>query len=330
MSVVNKLPFEDTNGIYLPGGEIKFWVRFPDKYTEEFTNNSGNSTTVNIAVPWDDAADFKNLAMGFTTGTAGQPTFYRTIPMRNPYASKQYLQSMRLVSQVATQDQMEELQKASPDPTLFPWAKDAAYDNWPTGGWVEYECTFTTMPYPILRDDEMPAAGSGVIQELSRYVRKTRRTIVQERRLPSYGFETCEVAPTVIPEVGFVPYTTEEIIYTIYQVPIALVPDVAISNCGACVNDATFDGKATETMLFKGLAAPLEPYGGPSGELYVNLMYNFGHNAQTWQSVPVNVDPSTKLPVYKRLRVTGSDTGTGTGSPLYGKADFSALFKPAA
>jgi len=331
MAITNKLPFDESMGVYLPGAEIKYWVKFPENYSEEFTNNAGNSTVARIYIPWEESASFKIEAMGYTIGESGEDRFNRTTPMRCPYTTKQYLQSMRLTGLYTSQDQLAAAAEASPDPVLLPFARDPVFGDWPTAGWAEYELIFQTLPYPVLSDSEL-TTGSGVIPELARYVRKTRRTVVQERRLPSLGFETCEVSSTVIQEVGFVPYTTEEIIYTLYQVPLALVPDTAISNCGACVNDTTFDGKAAGTMLFKGLAAPIDPYGGPSGELYVNLMYNFGYNAQTWYKYPVGVDGSGNT-VYKRIRKykPGVDVGTtNDGEPMYGKADFAGLFKPLA
>jgi hypothetical protein len=333
LAITNKLPFLTENAVVMTGTNILYWIKWPDGYSESFTNRSGNTTTALVIVDWEDSADFKNYAMGFTNAIRGASTFERFTPLRNPYAPKQYLVACDLVEQYMTQDQREEMALASPDPYSLPWAPDPVYYNWPKGGWACYQLTFSTMPYPILRDEDLPAAGSGVIQELSRYVRKTFRSIPKERKTPTFGYETCEVTPTIVAEAGFVPIVETEIVYTLFQVPNDLVPLTAISACSGRCNSVVFDGKAVETMLFRGLAAPIEPYGGPSGELYCDLMYTMSLSPSTngWNYVPVGTDTgSPPALVYKRVRETGSASGTSPGKPLYSSVDFSGLFKPEA
>ena len=305
------------NVLFEPNSGVQFWVVFPKDYDEQFTKNSGCSSQFHYRVAWEDAAAWKAGMLGYTEGLVGGATYNRITPHKNPYTDKQYCIDVKLINQTMTDAQNTDRN---------PWAPDFAYQNFPSGGWVEYIATYAIYPYTILADDELGSSGS----ELSRYIRITNRSVPRERRLPTFGYETCEATPTKIPEVGFIPFVELELTYTQFEVPLDLVPNTAIANVGSHINEAEFEGYAPETVLFRGIAAPIEPYPGPSGELYTNLTYLFSYLPHGWNFIPMYVDETTNQIVWKRIRMTGSAAGTGEGRPLYPAADFDQLFKPRA
>lgn len=316
-------PLTESNAITEPNSGVKYWVRFPDMYSEQFTKNSGGVINVNMLVAWDDAADWKAGMLGYTEGSVGGSSFQRRTPHLCPYTSKLYCQSVQFVNQFASQDQL-----TGTTVDTLPWGRDAGRDNWPYGGYIEYMVTYTAYPYAIQIDADID--NGATIPEFTRYIRKTTRSIPKERSLPALGFETCESPPQYIREVGFVPFIETEIVYTWFEIPIALVPIAAIDACSGRTNSATFDGYAAETVLFRGLAAPIEPYAGPSGELYTNLMYTMSYLSNGWNKLPMGVTSGGGDIIWTRVRERGSASGTDPGKPLYPKVAFAQLFKPSA
>lgn len=305
------------NILFEPNTNAQYWVVFPEGYKENYTKNSGNTSKFVYSVAWEDVADWKAGMMGYTEGSVGATTYRRTIPHRNPYATKQFLVDLELVSQTMTDAQ---------NSARNPWGIDFGFENYPYGGWCQYAATYANYPYPIKRDSE-------VSSELDRYVRKVYRSIPRERRMPTGGFETCEDPSTRTQEVGFIPYVETEMIFTQFEVPLDLVPLDAIAKASGHVNLSEFDGKATETVLFRGLAQPIDPYPGPSGELYTNLVYNFCYKPPFgWNYIPKSVDQTTLEINWVRLRRRTSPpaTGTANGEPLYPSAEFLPLFQPRA
>ncbi len=303
-------------------GTIFYWVLFPEKYSERYTRGEGNQTTVEIVVQWKDAADFKKYAMGFTTGVRGEDVFRRRLPLACPWASNQYLAEMVAVS--AGNFAADEGGPA----TRF--ELDPVFDNWPKCGYVSYLCTFVSLNYQLLPNDQIESKigfiGTGVIPELFRYVRKTERTLPKERRVPSATFETDDGVNTKIPEVGFFAVYEKEYVYTLIEVPYDLIPRAEMDARLVKVNSLTFDGMAPETVLFKGLTGELQPYVGPGGELYCDLPYLMGYRPDGWNKAPVGFN-SSGGPNYIRIKQTGAPTGT---KPPYASTTFVELFKPRA
>lgn len=295
-------------------GDIQYWIMFPDGFGEQWTRGEGNSTTVTILVAWDDAATFKRFALGFTTGFVDHDTYYRTLPLAAPWAENQWLTSLRAIDVGNFAD--DEVSSG----TTF--ELDLAFENWPRCGWVRYQATFVSLNYKLVSDNDLAEETRTDAKELSRYVRRTERTVPKERRVPGYTFETDEATPVPIDEVGFFAIYEKELVYTLLEVPADLVPeyeDVMVN-----LNDDTFDGYPAGTLIFKGVAGEQQPYVGPNGELYFDLPYLFGYRPQGWNYIPIGFD-SAGGPVWKRIRQKGASTGT---KPPYKSADLSILFKP--
>lgn len=314
--------------VYGPSGAVRYWLEWPRGYTEHFVDGTGNIITANAFVDWNDAAEFKLAMTGYTqsdrTAYGSSPSqFLRVLPHRCPYTSTMYCREMRLVDFGLTQDMLS-----------GGYDQDPAYENWPTAGWAKYELTYGNLPY-ILRTDSgayseslnvlSPAYG---IPELSRYCIIEDRSLPKERKLPSYGYETCSSTPTIIPEVGFVPMIETEFVITLMRVPLELRPVSAYAACAGYVNSDICYGKTIETMLFKGLAGPVRPYPDANGDLYVDLPYVFSYMPNGWNCLPTGMTGTPPAIVWSRVRKIGSASGTDPGEPLYASRSFKGLFKP--
>lgn len=312
-----------------PEGPISYWVLADwNTYFEQF-EDVNNQTVVSIAVAWDDAGAFKSYALGYAQAAGGGATYLdRFTPLAVPWATGQYLTSLRKIGVHAGVT-------SAGVPVLH--SPSDIYDNWPTfeptDGMpprIVYSAVFSCPTYDIVSQSSFVGAGSP--RELKRFVTRERQVNPRERKVPSYGFETAEATPQIIPEVGFIPYYDYELYYTWKKIPLALVPDTAIANCLLKVNNATFDYKADGTygkyrvgdILFKGLANRITPYRGPNGEWLVDLAYTF-----SFQPGDGTGNGQLKVPRNGNTWILVRQRGS-SASPkyLYQSADLDTLFQP--
>lgn len=321
-----------------PDGNINYWIRTTGSpYTETFTRgaNSVSVSKVKLIVGWDDAATFKKWSLGFSERDSGSGTrLKRHLPLLNPYTLYQRLDSLTLV-------QCE----ADVNGVLTGPEADPLSEDWPQYDWCIYEAYFTSHPYTFLTNDELNASPY-LNHEWHRYCTRTPRIIAKEQKYPNYTFETycpedlTEVGQPV-PQVGFLPFYEQEVIYRLHEWPLDCFPLTYIAERLATVNDNTFDTRyAAGTLLFKGVADITTPYQMPDGNWAVDWSAVFGYQPNGWNYYR-GLDK-----VYRPIRVApieatgGSGSGSGCLSTLevvvdrntpihpYSESDLTYIFRP--
>lgn len=296
-----------------------------DGYSEQFTFRASNSY-IRARVAWDDAGQFLEDALGFTTGTAGQAYFNRQLPLDHPMIDDMWCTDAKLLS--------------TPSSSL---ATANLPDNYYLAGgfkadWAVYGLTFTKMPYMMLENSAIAElSATYAAAELCRYTIITRRPRAREFTVKSFGL--CEEGNTtnVLPIPAFVMDREQDIVINLTQVPSWLYPNDAIDNCLGRINSeaiqlpvipeqgVTFQPAqsttyAAQTLLFRGLAQDITLYNGPGAQLYYDLPFLFTYRPTTWRKLPNpsgTGDPITV--VFKNIAPT---------KYLYDTQAFAALFKP--
>ena len=311
--------------------QVPFWNGSP-QYSEQFRRDA-NQITALLKVNWADAADFRAEVLGYTEydDNGGDPRLRRTLPLLCPYTSNKYAVSMDLVGYGSDATDVDNawqtLNEDGDGPengVIWPaFEADPDFDNWMKSGFCLYRTVFARLPFPILlTDDEVDLLTDG---ERSRYVLKTDTLNVRELRRPDFGFETIPEAggetAVRIPIVGFVPDYEREIVYTWFQIPWQNVPRTTIKDAALKVNDATFDGREAETLLFVGAKDIEQPYEGADGSLYCDVKYVFRWKPNGWNKA---LKSDLTLRRLKRYNVPGD-------LPPYSSTDlFPDLFVPEA
>lgn len=326
-----------------PEGNIYYLTKWPDGFHEQYTYNSG-SLNQNVAFcEWDDGNDFVDFTLGYTRWDRGDATrFHRVLPAASAFQPDTlFAESVTLA-----------------DTGLFSGSQrpDSDANNWMDADWAAYTVEYRHRKYSLLTDAQVDSGGNPWAaygcKELGRYLERICRFNAQERKISGYLLQTYDPVTNNhlvdIPDAGFVPFYQGEIVYIWHQVPYDAVPLDAMTACTACVHGQDFgppngmvgqpfDLKRNvaddawvlrweeDTLLFKGLGEPLDPYPGPSGELLVDVHYLFGWQPQGWNYFPPPVPGDPWRPVRRRLNVPDA---ANPNIPYYGLADFRSLFKP--
>jgi len=320
-----------------PNGPVTYWqLADLDAYYEK-NERDGNLATTLIAVPWADRVTWKKYALG-TAKAVTNGYLDRWTPLPWPYsdAGDLYLTSVDKikvhVGNAATSSPRGEALFHRTDPMRKNWFTLPTQTGLPPR--IVYRATFGNYPYRIVDQDAFRA---GTTNELRRNVIRERESRPRERKIPSMGFETDEVSPVVIPEVGFVPYVDYEFTYTWVGVPEDDVPWTAIGNHTLKINENAFDIKKDGTfgkykkgdILFCGLAGKIRPYRGPDHSWLIDLPYVFRWQPADGVETGGRSDGMLKVPrnngTWIKIRERGS-----VASPkyLYGRADLDTLFQP--
>lgn len=307
-----------------PAGDIKYQQRL--QYGEQYTQDNGSYQTTQVAVAWEDANDFIDFAVGYTEWDRADATrFHRVLPMASPYQATMHCDGCTMSDWTMHRGNVRQN-------SVTKWLEaDAAF----------YDLIFRPRLYEMLTDvqvdgSDYPWAAHGC-KELGRYVTRWPHPKSEELKLGSYTLEADNPAtPGVwgnnIPEPGFVPNFTIDVLYTWHAVPFDAVPIDAIDECGGKTNNAAFDKKrnvadtawvdrwAAETLVFRGTADRLVPYAGPNGEQLVDIQYRFEYRGQGFNKFPPPSGSGSWWPVRRR-NITPT-------AYLYPTADFRKLFKP--
>lgn len=292
-----------------PAGPIPYWTR-PYTFRERYTANAGGTSGVGLFVHGYDAADFLRYAHGFTEFSGSNLT--RNLPLQSPYTAAdgraQFLADLSLEA-------------------LGPHSADPFFDNWAAYAWIGYKAEFATLPYQTLNEVEVPysTGAPGVKDELWRYVTRTMKHNNREREVKEHQLETDDGED--IPEGAWIIDQATDWLYTWYQVPLEHYPRTAIQECTGKINDADFDHDAPEgqrfaagQLHFRGVANEMQPYRGPDGGLYYDLVYHFAYRFLGWNYY---------------VRPDGTDIGWRFRPPFeserpFKEADFNTLFIPQA
>ena len=335
---------------------IPYLQSYPD-YREQFTSDGGSYGQATLAVRWADVNDFVNFVLGYTLWDGSvADRFERWPAMISGYSP--HLRAQSCSWKACGMLNGNDHGRLSVQPFWF-HADWVSYDVVfrPLNETIYTDGTLDTPE----TGTEAEAFKTYGCKELARYVVRTTRFVAEERKIGLYGFATYNAATnaelTTIPEPTFIPFKRRELVYTWRQIPWLGIPWDAIDRCAVRVNgitpqiaygdattetDATlggfdvrakFDGTGYErvfpagTLLFKGLAEPVEQYVGIGGERYADLKYLFSFNPFGWNNQPTNDPNSTAVNPVRRRR---ADNTYPPNDRPYGEADFRALFKPRA
>lgn len=299
-----------------PAGDIPYLVRWlgkgDDGFGETYAERAGKSTRAVLIVRWDDASDFKRFALGHCDSHQTGPTWFldRRLPFLCPWTEDQYVDEIDAVGVLGAAAQ------------IYP---DPAFDGWPHAEAIAYACTFRDRPYDLKSDAELSEGATE--RELRRYVIRTRKPIIKERKLNSFQVvKTSDPNSPLSDVVGFLPWSEATLVYTWVMCPVERVPWAAIDATANKINSATFDSNpgslkvggpfAAKKLLLSAVDGLDAPYKMPNNKWAFDISYTFRYKPVTWDHVPV----SNGTEVQVQIR--------GSGDPLYQTADFGALFKP--
>lgn len=255
------------------------WSEYYEGYTENWAADQVTSTRV-ADVAWDDTDQFVLDCIGTHANVGG--VLQRTLPEQQPFIP--WLWCVRT-----------NLQR-----TLGPPGADA--DGNPTFTTARYVLEYEALPYAILTDEQIHAAG-GTAPELTaagtgRYVQREDQYSVEALQLGGNTFQwnggvngpANPMGAQKILEPTAKPFYTKELTYTHWFLP--SVNDAAISAAQDCVNATTFDvqggptntGYPAGTVLYIGTAKTILP-STPSGIVLYKLAHKFSYRPGGWNSL---------------------------------------------
>lgn len=329
-------------------GGIKYWVLADwEGYYEQFADNA-NQTRVLIACNFNQRANFRKYALGFTEDIGSSSYFNRVAPLQCQFKKDQYLIELKKYKiHAGTQNTGVTDMDTAPDALLDYWPALSSTSGMPPR--IVYDATFANLDYDVV--DQTVFNDTGSKNEQRRCITYEDRMNAKERKTPSFGYETNDATATPIPEVGFLPYYDYEFTWTWRRVPYQSIPRKAIANCLLKVNNAVFGYERESDLakrqtsgrlvgdvygryqvgdiLFRGLASKLKPYRGPQGEWLIDLPYVFAFQPAGTDGTVVDNNGHQKIPKADGTWVTIRQRGS-VASPkyLYQSALLDTLFRP--
>jgi hypothetical protein len=205
----------------------------------------------------------------------------------------------------------------------------------PGYGLAQYTARFTSRPYEIITDRQLPilAAQDNVEWELHRWVERAGAPAIQAIPRPRYsldqaGKQTDNLiwlegpnpgSTNGLEQAGQILLHTEELRYTHHAVP--TLPQAAWDLCEGTMNSAVFDGlfgpiRDPNTLLCQ--APKWERYRFPNGRVFFKIVYTFLYRKDGWDKLPNGIDGKFYRVGYKN------------GGSLYNASDHNLLFRAAA
>lgn len=264
---------------------------------EEFWKPDGNGTTALFTIPYANRETFVKCMLGQSIVGNNNGLLNREVPQQCDGVSwvPQYCVACDLVKAYGSHD-------------------SSGSRDWINFSKAQYRCTFQSVPYRILPNDQ-------ITEERERYVIRKRRTISREQKIPGGGFEFSDTGERIA-EVGFRVNVEVELQYTWLKVPVKNVPYASMLAAVGTVNDASFNDYQPElnyvmdagTLLYKGTDE--KTYYDAGGVFCSDLTHCFGWRANTWNKFPDSKG------VMRTIRSVTSNL------PLYSSTDFNLLFRP--
>lgn len=326
-------PLASGNWLYTktPNG-IAYAVLF-DSYSEAYARDASHVSCL-IRCRWSDRLNFRKEMLGYSVWRSGATYLDRYLAVACPVDTTLRCESL-------------EMKKKGCDPQRTSLADSVT--GWLECDWAVYHAVFRKPPYLVCDDDATIPFGNTGRFEYTRYTSLKRQFSGRERRIPGLQFTTVETTVQVIPDPAFIPDVTQQFWLTWYQVPAESVPDARIGSCINTVNSVDWPipignfgqsgnpgGGITavtikyftataESLLFRGLAQPVEPYPGADGNLYFDLTFCFDYRPTTYGWNGFRKNDGT----YVRLKVKGTgSSGTDPGTAPYPKTDHRLMFQP--
>jgi hypothetical protein len=268
---------------------------------------------------------FLKEAVGFTVATRDTPTgLRRTLPLRHPKRAGFYCETYDLVDYGAYETRSD--------------FGDPLNNEAPAQDWYRYNLTFVKPKgYKLFTEAQLADPGLFGVEinrEQYRYTRVTYMPRPRERRVSglAYQYQKPDGTWATIPdESQFIPDYQIDIVVTWLQVPAGAIPWPSILDCGNCVNNNSIGfgipGRTweAESLLFKGMARPIEEYTAADDSVAIDLDYLFTVQPGTWNKYLTRDIVGNKD--YRPTRINaGLPFGLGGGFPPYIRKDFQTLF----
>jgi hypothetical protein len=216
--------------------------------------------------------------------------------------------------------------------------------------WSEYrfQVLYQSLPYEVLEDDLVLAPSgqplSGLPDEayhlavngwtatrnVSRHIDESARVVTIPQGYMKYEDASDPNQPV---PAGFPVSEFQAVVrYHWWNVPVDAYPKAGIVACSNCVNDAEFDGFATDTLLFQ--SARKTPRRGPLGNRLLDIEYTMLYRPNVRRNAPnqgVPFGPNAILRVSGGVLDYQYVNSSGTPDPTLRpalRADFQQLFRP--
>lgn len=296
---------------------VAFEYQF-ENYREQWTNRASNSTIL-ARCAWEDAGDFLEDVLGYTTGVNGQNMFNRYLPLRHPTGGSLFCTDATLVKYPSS------AKADANQPSIV-------YEGFFEAGWAVYQLTFTRLPYFVASNDTV---SGDAIPELARYCVPADRPRAREFTVNSYALEV-EATGLAIKQPAFIMDREQDLFVTLCEVPTENFPATGINNCLGKINNTavlmpiSFEPPSTfvvqsfpqDTLLFRGLSQEIHRYQGGTGRWYKDCPYFFTYRPGGWRKLP-NPSGDGSLVVVKYKAITPTKY-------LYDRVEFNQLFRPEA
>lgn len=272
------------------------------EYAEKFARDAATLVRF-LEIDWADLDPFVEDMIGYCAGRGSGSSLNREVPEPHPYNDKMRCVDVELVEPVGAFSQ----DVASNPPGHVKWER------------AVYRCTYRSLPFDVLANDELSSKSSGC--ELERYVIKRKKWSFENQKTSSAGLVYDDAGKDYnghpVPETWARPFSLIQLEYTWIDVPAAFVPNTSIGACAYHVNDATWDGYPAETVLFMGTDET--PYDDFRGFRRVDVKYLFAVRADglSWNKF-TGEDFDWVL-----VKVSGS-----ASTRPFATADFRTLFSP--
>jgi hypothetical protein len=268
---------------------------------------ANNRTEVICRVDANEAFDWITDMVGeaYVSGT----TLRRHLPEPNPYDPNQWCVRVEQVDQGGENDEDTFADPAS---------------GWPFTKWVRYKCTFESLLYKVLSDQEADDAASAdaTEAELVRYCTRAQSTYAREQQIPGGGFTAIGTGDKLM-QTGFKTRCFGDVTYVRVRVPCGHFPTEFKSHRGK-INNATFDPPshgdeynfAAGELLYVGYDDN-NKYWDANEDWVCDVVLKFKYCAGGWNFFFNNLG----------VLVEVSSDGTSGGTKPYSTADMTDLFE---
>lgn len=289
----------------------------------------GSAEVVQALVSWQDAEDFLQEAVGYTTWDGTSPTLQRVRPLECPVRADMFCDKCELDDFGAYESRSDFFNVG----------------GFPEQDWCIYRLTFTKRLFPVRSDFALAAFLNN--QEWRRFCKFSLLPRPRERVVSGYGYAYLPLGAdrtkiknwkTIAEERTFIPDWEIDIQVTWLDVPVGAIPLKTILTTATTVNDKPFqlipNGPVWSPgeLLFKGTAQPIQMYADAANEEVFDLAMLWSARDGGWNNY-LNRDPATGKKLYLPMRVRlpmGPMDTEPPEIPPYASADHTRLFVPGA
>lgn len=304
--------------LLVPGRAPVVYTEFSQGNSQEWSyqGNVARGVRVFDVEKWADRFDFVQTMIGYSDLMDGATSYVtRVLPQpfpaltranKKPWLWARQLQSCRGMGLIG----------ASPKFEPASWAGN--YEQ------ARVTLTYESVPYPVYSDDQVrnPATGYPDESQLYRYVSRQYQPSSEYLTFPRGAYKWCTAPVVPVDSSNGRVVAFLEVTYTWHEVP--GVPAAVFTHVG-CVNSATFDNAAAETLLLVGAA--IKPYRNIVGARVYDVEYKkrfFNPSAGVGHNHFLRYVDAATEPFYDRI----TKDGNPASNPVFAKKDFAELYRP--